>query len=255
MNLKTIGSDPELLLMDSNNVLRSAIGVIPGDKDLPFKLDCGGVVHYDNVTAEFAIPPATNAVDFNMSIFRMMKNITTMAAAHNLSVSPYSFGEYLPEELIPIEAQISGCVPDYNAWTETRNESPDYSKTRDRAAGGHVHIGVDDLTDAQRIQLVKVLDMYVTMPLMRHEDPQRRKLYGQAGAYRPKEYGLEYRTPSNAWVFKSTRRVWMYRAVRKAVEMFEDIEADPLWEMVINMHDVGFAEDLCKKHGVTLCEF
>lgn len=253
MQLKSIGADPELLLVDSDNILRSAIGVIPGEKGIPFKTECGGQVHYDNVTAEFAILPVTTAFDFNKSIFRMMRNISTMADAHNLEVSEHSFGVYSAEELKPMAARISGCDPDYNAWTGEQNPPPDYEITAERAAGGHVHIGVDDLSDSNRIQLVKVLDLFVTMPLMRYEDPRRRKLYGRAGAFRPKSYGLEYRSPSNAWVFKTSRRSWMYRAVNHAVEQFENITAEPIWEMIINMHDIGRAEEFCKRHNVPLC--
>ncbi len=40
---------------------------------------------------------------------------------------------------------------------------------------------------------------------MYDKDTERRGMYGKAGAFRPKPYGVEYRTLSNAWLSNDER--------------------------------------------------
>jgi hypothetical protein len=108
---------------------------------------------------------------------------------------------------LPDEAKILGCDPDYNAYTGELNPTPDGTRTF-RTAAGHVHVGwgADIPTDnPEHLEIcrnfVKQLDTTVGMLMcIIDRDPQRRELYGKAGAFRPKSYGVEYRTPSNIWL-------------------------------------------------------
>ena len=50
-------------------------------------------------------------------------------------------------------------------------------------------------------------------------------MYGKAGAFRPKTYGVEYRTLSNAWLFSKKLQSFVYRGVQRAV----DKALDPAW--------------------------
>jgi hypothetical protein len=58
---------------------------------------------------------------------------------------------------------------------------------------------------------------------------ERRKLYGGAGAYREKDYGFEYRTLSNFWVFDPKLTKWAFeqtdRAVQDAYNGFTNIDS------------------------------
>ena len=46
-----------------------------------------------------------------------------------------------------------------------------------------------------------MLDVYLGLDSLTYDkDVERRELYGKAGAFRPKEYGVEYRVLSNAWL-------------------------------------------------------
>jgi hypothetical protein len=47
---------------------------------------------------------------------------------------------------------------------------------------------------------------------------KRRGLYGKRGAYRPKSYGVEYRTLSNFWVGHPALCDWAWRATAKAID-------------------------------------
>jgi hypothetical protein len=116
----------------------------------------------------------------------------------------------------PLEARELGCDPDYNAWTGKVNPVPDV-ETPFRTGAGHIHIGWtqgQNPKNEAHLQvcrhLIRNLD-YVTMPTtLVDTDVTRRKLYGAAGAFRPKSYGVEYRTPSNFWLASDELMGWMY---------------------------------------------
>jgi hypothetical protein len=47
-------------------------------------------------------------------------------------------------------------------------------------------------------------------------------MYGAAGAFRPKPYGVEYRVLSNAWLQSEELMAWVYRTTTKAItDLFE----------------------------------
>jgi hypothetical protein len=66
--------------------------------------------------------------------------------------------------------------------------------------------------------LVKQLDSYLGLPsLLFDRDTLRRKMYGQAGAFRPKPYGVEYRVLSNAWLLNENRMRFVFNQTTRAV--------------------------------------
>jgi hypothetical protein len=69
------------------------------------------------------------------------------------------------------------------------------------------------------ITLVKQLDAYLGIPSLEWDkDTLRRRLYGKAGAFRPKPYGVEYRTLSNAWLKNEMLVRYVYRQTMRAIE-------------------------------------
>lgn len=68
------------------------------------------------------------------------------------------------------------------------------------------HSGNDALVKSidTRIEVIKALDCMCSIPatvLDRSKGAtERKKLYGRAGNFRPKKYGVEYRSLSNFWV-------------------------------------------------------
>jgi hypothetical protein len=94
------------------------------------------------------------------------------------------------------------------------------------------------------------------------KDERRRELYGKAGAFRPKSYGVEYRTPSNEWLKNDSRASVVYTLSNVAVRIMksENRELFSQWiksstEEVINTGDFDKAyyllSQLAKRDWIT----
>ena len=217
----TIGADPEVFLVDKEGVHRSSIGKIGGSKQepLPMKgLSPGFAVQEDNVAAEFNIPPATNGFTFNNNIARGLKYVEKLAKKHNLAVDILPAVHFDPKEFYHPAALELGCDPDFNAWTGGPNPRPVPPETL-RTAAGHIHIGYPDPNRINQLFLVKLLDLYLSVPMvLAYPHSERRTLYGKAGAFRPTPYGLEYRTPDNYWLRTKEDRLWVFHTTKACVE-------------------------------------
>lgn len=252
MSIFSIGADPELLLSTGNR-FKSAIGVIPGSKDKPFDIGIGSI-HPDNVTAEFNTLPANCKKGFNKSICDMMEAIKTFLTPHCLCISRSSFAIYEDDQLEHPGAKEAGCEPDFNAYQGgSVNPAPPLDRMPIRSAGGHIHIGVDLKTEEELLKLVKTLDLLISVPAMKHESLDRKILYGKAGSFRCKPYGVEYRTPSNWWVFTEERRNWIYDRVAQAVDCFKDVYLPDNLQSVIDEHDLVEAHEIVKQYNIVRC--
>jgi len=222
----TYGCDPELFVKNAKGKFISAHGLIPGNKATPFKVD-GGAVQVDGMAVEFNIDPVDNVVDWEVNITRVLEALHDMLPGCTLVAEPsirFTKGVW---EKTPDEAKELGCDPDFNAYTATQNPRPD-NIPQLRGAGGHVHIGwrkeADiDITNEIHLmncqKLIKQLDRYVGFPSLKYDmDKRRRKMYGMAGAFRPKPYGVEYRTLSNFWALDPELRAWVFNQTKMAVE-------------------------------------
>ncbi len=209
----TIGCDPEVFLTKSGKPV-SAHGLIEGTKRSPQKTS-HGAVQVDGTALEFNTVPVelSNYDAFNLNVVKTIDDMKKLVSGY--SISKVSVQDY-PEEYIkslPHEALELGCDPDYNAYTGEKNPRPDGERSF-RSGAGHIHLGWGQdipVDNEEHIEIcrgiVKMLDATVGM-FMTYIDrePRRRELYGKAGAFRPKSYGVEYRTPSNAWIWNRDRR-------------------------------------------------
>lgn len=221
------GADPEFFLKDTKTGLHvSAAGLIPGTKDAPHKVE-GGAIQVDGMAAEFNIDPVDNFADFNSNINKVLKAMRDIVPSHlEFDFSPaVIFNEEIFDNA-PDDAKILGCTPDYNAWTGDLNPPPaDPDNPYLRTASGHLHIGWcqdADIGDAQHKinceDLVKQCDWYLgAWSVKMDDDATRRRLYGKAGAYRPKPYGVEYRVLSNFWLSSRDRRVAVWNRLQLAI--------------------------------------
>lgn len=212
----TIGCDPEVFLEDLNGGLKSAVGLLGGDKLAPRSLGRAGfAVLEDNVACEFNIAPASTLGEFDSNIDWAVDNIKKHLGEMNLKFSRLASASFPDKELDSYGAQVFGCDPDYNAWTKKRNPRPRAKDGNLRSCGGHIHVG----TEVDPIAVVRAMDLFLGVPsVIADPDVDRRSLYGKAGAHRIKPYGPEYRTLSNFWIFSKEAVKWAYTETGRAVE-------------------------------------
>ena len=218
-----IGADPEFFVKKFGKLV-SAYGLIPGSKENPHKVP-KGAVQVDGMALEFNIDPAETYSQFEDNMSTVMSSIIGMVPGYEIFVEPVAdFGlEYI--EAQPKEAKELGCSPDFNAYTKQANPRPS-ADTPFRTASGHVHIGWTsgvDINDEGHLEacraLTKSLDVWLGLPsLVWDQDDRRRTLYGAAGAFRPKSYGMEYRVLSNKWITDPLLRKTVFHNTLKAIE-------------------------------------
>lgn len=219
----TVGCDPELFVTKDGK-FRSAWGLIPGTKEKPHVVE-NGAVQVDGCALEFNTNPVDNADDFVRNINSVMGQMKAMVPDYEFAIVPSCRFNGNHFRALPEEAKELGCTPDFNAYTMKENPKPDNTTTM-RTASGHVHIGfcqdADPNDDAHMIRcatLVKQLDCYLGMPsILFDRDVKRRKMYGAAGCFRPKSYGVEYRVLSNAWLLSEARMRFVFQQTQRAVD-------------------------------------
>lgn len=225
-----IGADPEIFVTDARGALVSAYGLVPGTKEAPYKV-AKGAVQVDGMALEFNINPADNPKEFKDNLNTVMNKLEKMISPHyKFAIEPVAeFGLELINEQ-PKEARELGCMPDYNAYTGAPNPRPN-AEVDFRTASGHVHVGWTKDVDPLHPEhfeaccwLTKVLDAYLGIPsLLWDGNAKRRELYGKAGSFRPKPYGMEYRVLSNAWLKLPGPRGLVFGNTLKAIEaLMED---------------------------------
>lgn len=200
----SFGLDAEFIIRDKKTHLPvSMIGKLGGSKQKPLKVP-RGALQEDGVLAEINIRPAKSLFEWETNITTVLHYLEKAVEKMGCYVDYNSIEEIYPDsELNHSLAWQSGCDPDYNCWTEERNPIVPY-ETPLRTCGGHIHIGFRDIDQYKpnfRAQVARQLDLGVGIPLFVIEPPNnRRSIYGKPGAYRPKPYGVELRTPSNFWL-------------------------------------------------------
>lgn len=204
-----VGADPELFVMNNKEALVNAHGMVKGTKRDPQPVEFGAV-QVDGMALEFNIVPARNKEEFLHNIQAVRNTLQEMIGVNDYSLieaPSVRFPRHIMESATR-EALELGCEPDFNAWMMGDvNPSPN-PNTNLRTGAGHVHIGWTEGMERDFIphqmdciDLVKQLDCSLGIhSILWDDDGERRKLYGNAGAYRVKPYGVEYRVLSNSWL-------------------------------------------------------
>lgn len=234
-----IGSDPEFFLKspdkDRNWEFLSCSGLLKGankGKPLPIAelfaqdkewdldevymtwpfLSPTSTVQEDNVMLEMNSTPKDQASHVLSEIEDMKRLVgeylgTPRKPVLTMSESVVEVPDYVLEDKKALEF---GCDPDSNIYTGMSN--PTYGPQdlgNKRFAGGHIHLSFDR-NKLNPMDSVAFMDCLVGLPLtmvekFRRFNMERHYFYGQAGNYRDKEYGVEYRTPSNIWCHRQPR--------------------------------------------------
>jgi hypothetical protein len=266
-----IGADVELFVQNrKTKEIISAEGLVQGTKDNPFVFDAENphfATSLDNVLAEFGIPPATNKVEF-YNYLRKSRTFIEKSLPMDLCTAVLPAAELDPQWLTTRQAKRFGCEPDYNAYTMKHNFAPKANNPNLRSAGGHIHIGYAEAEpfskgawyepDVERALLVRALDLHIGIPsVIMEPDNKRKELYGKAGAFRPKEYGVEYRTLSNYYMQSKKLTYWVYQQVIEAINwlnsggVIEDFLGSHI-EAVINNNNKAEAESLISNFNLKL---
>lgn len=232
-NIKT-GVDMEVFIQHKvTGEIVSAEGMIPGTKKEPRVFDPNNryfATSLDNVLAEFCIPPTTNREQFFAYLQKGLQYINSILPDdYCTAIYPAAIldSKWLQTE----QARVFGCEPDFNAYQGNINIKPECDNKNLRSAAGHIHISYEGATpfdeeklelyepDPFRCTIIKALDLFLSIPLVVMEpDNQRKQLYGKAGAFRPKQYGLEYRTISNYYLQTKELTYWAHDAVMAAID-------------------------------------
>ena len=218
-----VGSDPEIFVKQNGQFV-CAHNLIPGTKENPHKVD-KGAVQVDGFALEFNIDPAANVDEFILNHDTVMGILAQMVPNYELAPVPVAdfTKEYMAAQ--PAEARILGCDPDFDAYTGMANIKPQADLPM-RTASGHVHIGwgkeMTDHNEQARAAAVQ-MDFYLGLPSLFYDnDTRRRSMYGKAGCYRLKPYGVEYRTLSNAWLLSRERMAWVFNQVQEGMKQLMD---------------------------------
>lgn len=227
--LLQVGTDAEVFLKSREGIPVPVFGMLGGSKLEPKKvpeLGEGFAVQEDNVMAEFNIPACYTKEAFDSSIAKMLGHLSsTFLNKYGLLLDISSSKNFDEDSLLHPQAIHFGCEPDYCAWTKEQNEldreNPALRTLRTAAA--HVHVSFErndgekiDMED--RITVVKLLDVFLGVPATIIDDPVRKQFYGKAGAFRPKPYGVEYRTLGNFWIQSSEYRRWVFSQAARAID-------------------------------------
>lgn len=178
-------------------------GFLPYTKDDPY--DIGGTLfHKDASMFEIAMPPCVNGIELDDEYQKAMVEVRKLLPqGHHIELRPAV--EYSNEQLESDPyASVLGCGASQNLYGRDI-QMPDEYENNVRYAGLHVNIeGVDELPPRRT---VLGLDAVLGLKSVRDWERswsdairQRRTLYGSAGEFRVKDFGIEYRTlPSCAW--------------------------------------------------------
>lgn len=242
-----LGSDPEIFIIDPTIGKHLAInGYINAGKDDPMQIPDmppGFTLQEDNVALEYGIPPAATSEEFIQHITAVIERSRAWLPP-GATFSKLSCTIFEDDQLQHPMARIFGCEPDYCAYTKKPNPKPIPPHHGMRSAGGHIHVE----TKLNKLAVVKSMDVHLGIASVLMDDGEDRKqLYGKAGAFRPKNYGVEYRTLSNFWIFDPKLIAWVWRNTERALN---NLIEDEMAEICINKNDKKLAEALVNQYNL-----
>lgn len=257
MGMITIGADPEVFVKDGKTGdIETSWGVVKGSKDKPFKTK-HGFLHRDNVLAEMNVDPASSASQFATNVQAIMGDLSSMLAKSEKEISIISSNMMDIKYLTHYEAARFGCNTNLNCWDIDKPHKPSAEEAGElRTASGHIHIGCDFEDAYDQISLAKACEVYIGLPSIAFDqDSLRRTLYGKAGSFRPKPYGVEYTVPSNFWLKNKELMKWVFGAAEAAVVNRKHLHiTDVMGEKIqdtINTCNQQQALALCNEFGVS----
>jgi len=223
----TLGCDPEFFFSGSKGQTTGAEKVLP-ENGITYT---PGTAHYDGsytsrgdvkaskividgVQAELNPRPNTCRANLGNEISACFRDLhkALQAQGKGIGVNFMPLVKISQKELDSLseKSKTFGCAPSTNLYSAAESKiTVNPKKYLKRSAGGHIHLGNNSSSQVKKTlenveEIVYMLDIIVgnTCVLLDRNpnNVERRKVYGRAGEYRSKEYGLEYRTLSNFWL-------------------------------------------------------
>lgn len=228
----TLGADPEMFVKVGDKFLSGHLFPC-GTKTNPTPTK-HGAVQVDGIALEFNVKPSASRNEFITNIQRVLGDLNEIVDTHTkgaqlVAIPTAHVGQEFLDS-VPEENRELGCNPDFNAWSMRQNDVPD-GLLPFRTGSGHVHVGFlafdegllkSDAHFKECARIARQLDYFLGLPsLSWDDDGERRMLYGKAGAFRPKPYGMEYRVLSNKWVTEPKLAGFIYDQTEKAMNLLE----------------------------------
>lgn len=260
-----LGSDPEFFLRNKTTKEHvSGIGLIGGTKDNPRFIKKGYGVQEDNVALELTLPPTNHYLKMYNDCQYIIDFINKEFASKGLDIEVVNDNSpdaaiFSDKELDNPIAQEFGCSPSMNAWNLEVNPRPSATDSNLRSVGGHLHISYSDMNYETSINLIRVLDLYLTIPsiLINTNGSLRRKLYGKAGEHRIGSVTTELRTLGQFWFQSPDYVKWVFDntfaaidAINNGFVMDEHEEDCQTIINCINNNDTEIAQYLCDKYNI-----
>lgn len=259
-----IGSDPEMFVTNKDGDLIPAFDFL-GSKLDPYKHtnkhNTINNVYWDGYQAEYDTIPNGCLGWHTDSIYGGMTGILAAAKKKypDAKLSLKTVFDIPPDRLAnDAEEHVSfGCMPSLNAYGMSGIKA--HGRTVPfRSTGGHIHLGMGEMTEEKAIPIVKALDMVLGVVgvsmFAKYDDVRRRSMYGLAGEYRLPPHGIEYRVLSNAWMCHPLATNIVFDLARTVAANAEYIlkhwvatEEETI--AVINECNVEKARDIIKKNA------
>ena len=252
-----VGSDPEWFLVNmGERRFVSSEGIIGGAKEKPIPVGDGFFVQEDNVAAEGNIPPAATREELIKNIEILKQKIQDITPK-GVTLWNGCTANFTKKELETKQGCEFGCLPDNDAYLGIQNDPVEaVPGEAERHAGAHIWIGYDDSNSETNKELIKAADLFLGVPsVLLDEDHRRRSMYGKAGSYREKHFGVEYRVLSNFWTMTDKLVGWAYDGVAKTVEFVNkgNVLNEATQQAIvatINGYDKREAKKICNYYGL-----
>lgn len=216
-NAYAVGHDVEVFVAerDTDKII-PVCGRVGGTKEKPIPLEgskVGTTYQEDGVALELGMTPCLYQ-EFESNILVCREDAQKLAADKGLRILKGSANKFDAKDLKPFpQAMILGCSSDQLAAQRGEARQPILveSLNNQRFTGGHLHFSYPiggsrtDRRNANGVPTWAIVDMLDAFALAFYhyhsinQQGNRFPFYGLPGLYRDKPYGLEYRTPSNAW--------------------------------------------------------
>jgi len=240
---RQFGADPELFVIKADNGYAYSAHLLTWPKE-GMKVRVPGTSSSARMDRDgFAVevhPEATYCRDWSVpNTAAILREFRRKFPEWKLSAKPMLRLTNEALKNAPPDVMGYGCVPDMDAYS-LEEKAPETTGYHDnyRYTGGHIHLampwGLHPAYDHMYVPVAPkelrskltalaaiALDVKFAVPLVAvigrvndYGEAARRRYYGQAGSYREKPYGIEYRVPSSAVMLSPVLWTWAIGAAR-----------------------------------------